>query len=98
MVAVRHCAPRRWRGTARRLHPPSTLRLRHSHMIVGRMAAPALPDRERLTICFAHVAYRLGERFVPRNTGIRFFELRTLDELEARVGAGDGVVGSRPGG
>ena len=39
-----------------------------------------------MTVCFAHVAYRLGERFVLRNTGIRFFELRTFDELAARIG------------
>ncbi len=66
------------------------------------MAGPPLPDREHLTICFAHVAYRLGDRFVLRKTGIEFFELRTLDELEARVGAADvlvvsGQLGSRIG-
>jgi phosphoglycerate dehydrogenase-like enzyme len=61
-------------------------------MIVGRMVAPPLPDREHLTICFAHVAYRLGDRFVLRKTGIEFFELRTLDELEARIGAADVLV------
>src|SRR5713101_9238198 len=92
MVAVPHCDPRCWRGMALCLHPPSTLRLLHSHMIVGRMAAPPLPDREHLTICFAHVAYRLGERFASRNTGVRCFELRTLRELEARIGAADVLV------
>ncbi len=61
-------------------------------MIVGRMAATPLPEREHLTICFAHVAYRLGERFALRNTGIRCFELRTLHELEARIGAADVLV------
>src|SRR5712691_6580028 len=61
-------------------------------MIVGRMAGPPLPDREHLTICFAHVAYRLGDRFVLRKTGIEFFELRTFDELEARIGAADVLV------
>jgi phosphoglycerate dehydrogenase-like enzyme len=50
------------------------------------MNASPLPGRELLAVCFAHVAYRLGDRFVLRNTGIRFFELRTLDELEARIG------------
>ena len=39
-----------------------------------------------MTVCFAHVAYLLGERFVLRNTGIRFFELRTFDDLAARIG------------
>ena len=50
------------------------------------MNASPLPGREHLAVCFAHVAYRLGERFVLRNTGIRFFELRTFDELAARIG------------
>src|SRR5712691_6839550 len=90
--SVPHCDPRCWRGMALCLHPPSTLRLLHSHMIVGRMAATPLPHREHLTICFAHVAYRLGERFALRNTGIRCFELRTLRELEARIGAADVLV------
>src|SRR5438128_6982917 len=96
MVAVPHCDPRCWRGVALCLHPPSTLRLLHSHMIVGRMAATPLPEREHLTICFAHVAYRLGERFALRNTGIRCFELRTLHELAARIGAADGRAVSGP--
>ena len=49
------------------------------------MNASPLPGRQDLTICFAHVAYRLGDRFVLRDTGIRFFELRTFDELAARI-------------
>ena len=44
-----------------------------------------LPARGQLTICFAHVAYRLGERFALRKSGLRFIELRTLDELAARI-------------
>ena len=43
-----------------------------------------LPSKDRLTICFAHVAYRMGERFELRNTGMRWFEVRSLDELEKR--------------
>ena len=50
------------------------------------MNASPLPGREHLAVCFAHVAYQLGDRFVLRNTGIRFFELRTFDELAARIG------------
>jgi D-2-hydroxyacid dehydrogenase (NADP+) len=56
------------------------------------MNALPLPDREHLTICFAHVAYRLGDRFALRNTGIRFFELRALDELASRIGEADVLV------
>ncbi len=51
-----------------------------------------LPAREQLAVCFAHVAYRLGDRFVLRNTGIRFFELRTFDELAARIGEAEVLV------
>lgn len=44
-----------------------------------------LPPQDKLTICFAHVAYRMGERFALRNTGINWFEVRSLDELKARI-------------
>jgi phosphoglycerate dehydrogenase-like enzyme len=54
--------------------------------------APALPPREALTIAFAHVAYRLGERFRLRETGIRHIELRSHDELAARIGEADVLV------
>jgi phosphoglycerate dehydrogenase-like enzyme len=53
------------------------------------MAARPLPARDRLTICFAHVAYRLGERFALRNTGIKSFEVRSLDELSSRIKEAD---------
>jgi phosphoglycerate dehydrogenase-like enzyme len=49
----------------------------------------SLPAREELTICFAHVAYRMAERFARRETGIRHFQVSTLDELEARLGEAD---------
>lgn len=49
------------------------------------MTSRALPQRDQLTICFAHPAYRMQERFALRNTGIRSFEVRTLDELKARI-------------
>ena len=48
-----------------------------------------LPPRERLTICFAHAAYRMSERFELRRTGIRHIEVRTLDDLTARIGDAD---------
>ena len=48
-----------------------------------------LPGKDSLTICFAHVAYRLGERFALRNTGLKSFEVRSLDELKARIGEAD---------
>src|SRR5438132_1410587 len=53
---------------------------------------PPFPGRENLTICFAHVAYRLGDRFVLRKTGLRHVEVRTRDELEARIADADVLV------
>jgi len=49
------------------------------------MSARLLPPKDKLTICFAHVAYRMGERFALRNTGINSFELRSLEDLKARI-------------
>jgi len=46
------------------------------------MSARPLPAKGKLTLCFAHVAYRMGERFALRNTGIDWFEVRNLEELK----------------
>jgi phosphoglycerate dehydrogenase-like enzyme len=51
-----------------------------------------LPPSDRLTICFAHVAYRFGDRFALRNTGIRAIEVRSRDELDAKVAEADVLV------
>src|SRR5882757_4188468 len=51
----------------------------------------ALPQKENLTICFAHVAYRMADRFAARNTGIRHFEVRSLEELTVRIADADVV-------
>ena len=56
------------------------------------MSARILPANAKLTICFAHVAYRMGERFALRNTGLNSFELRSLDELKARIAEADVLV------
>jgi len=53
------------------------------------MAARPLPAKDRVKICFAHVAYRMGERFALRNTGMQSFEVRSLDELASRIGEAD---------
>src|SRR5262249_48468728 len=45
-----------------------------------------LPPKEDLTICFAHVAYRMAGRFALRATGIRHFEVRTAEALTACAG------------
>ncbi|MBO0709862.1 MAG: D-2-hydroxyacid dehydrogenase [Acetobacteraceae bacterium] len=51
-----------------------------------------LPDKHELTICFAHVAYRFAERLALRSTELRHFEVRTRDELDARIGEADVLV------
>jgi D-2-hydroxyacid dehydrogenase (NADP+) len=56
------------------------------------MTTRALPSEDGLTICFAHPAYRMAERFQVRDTGIRHFEVRSRDELQSRVGEADVLV------
>lgn len=41
------------------------------------------------TICFAHVAYRFAERYTQRGGRLPHFEVRSLDELEARIAEAD---------
>jgi D-2-hydroxyacid dehydrogenase (NADP+) len=40
---------------------------------------------EKPLIGFAHAAYRMGDRFAPRKAGLEWFEVRTLDDLKARI-------------
>jgi phosphoglycerate dehydrogenase-like enzyme len=51
-----------------------------------------LPANDKLTICFAHVAYWLQERFSALDTGIRRFAVRDPETLENRVGEADVLV------
>lgn len=53
------------------------------------MNVRSLLPKDQLTICFAHVAYRMGERFALRNTGMKAFEVRSLPDLKARIGEAD---------
>lgn len=48
-----------------------------------------LPPKDRLSICFAHVAYQMQARFDARGTGIRCFQVRSREELAARVAEAD---------
>lgn len=48
-----------------------------------------LPPDDQLNICFAHVAYRFAERYAQRGGRLPHFEVRSLDELEARIGEAD---------
>jgi phosphoglycerate dehydrogenase-like enzyme len=49
------------------------------------MSARPLPAKNNLTLCFAHVAYRMGERFALRSADLDWFEVRSLDDLKARI-------------
>lgn len=51
-----------------------------------------LPPSDKLTICFAHVAYRLHERFAALETGIASFAVRDAQTLENRIGEADVLV------
>src|ERR1700730_7356963 len=51
-----------------------------------------LPSKDQLTICFAHVAYQLHQRFLSLNTGIGSFEVRDAATLEQRIGEADVLV------
>lgn len=52
------------------------------------------PTRDSLTICFAHAAYRMKDRFELRDTGIKCFEVRNYDDLVKRIGEADVVLAS----
>jgi D-2-hydroxyacid dehydrogenase (NADP+) len=52
------------------------------------------PPKDKLTICFAHVAYAMQDRFEMRNTGIRSFQVRNYEDFQKRVGEADVVVAS----
>jgi phosphoglycerate dehydrogenase-like enzyme len=51
-----------------------------------------IPSNDKLAICFAHVAYRLHERFSVLGTGINSFAVRGPETLEDRVGEADVLV------
>ncbi len=50
------------------------------------------PSKDAITICFAHAAYRMKDRFDLRKTDIKSFEVRAYDELQKRIGEADVVV------
>lgn len=50
------------------------------------------PADDQLAICFAHVAYRLQERFAALDTGIASFVVRDAQSLERRIGEADVLV------
>src|SRR6267154_394959 len=55
-------------------------------------SAAMLPPDDKLSICFAHVADRMHERFSALNTGSNSFAVRDSETLEKRVGEADVLV------
>jgi phosphoglycerate dehydrogenase-like enzyme len=51
-----------------------------------------LPPDDRLSICFAHVAYQLHERFSALATGIKSFAVRDPESLMNRIGEANVLV------
>jgi phosphoglycerate dehydrogenase-like enzyme len=51
-----------------------------------------IPPAGKLAICFAHVAYRLEERFAALDTGIGSFTVRDADGLQQRIREADVLV------
>ena len=56
------------------------------------MTTEFLPPRDRLTVHFAHVAYRFAERFARRETGIRHFQTVNAEDTFRRCGEADVLV------
>lgn len=65
-----------------------------THAATASPGGAVFPSKEDLTICFAHAAYRMQDRFERRDTGIRSFEVRTYDDLVKRIGEADVVLAS----
>jgi phosphoglycerate dehydrogenase-like enzyme len=51
-----------------------------------------LSAKDAISICFAHLAYRLHERFAALATGIGSFEVRDAETLLARIAEADVLV------
>ena len=57
------------------------------HQAVG-----VFPNKDNLTICFAHIAYQLSPQYPLRKSGIRHFQVSKREDLEARIGEADVLV------
>ena len=51
-----------------------------------------LPAADKLTICFAHVAYQMQARFSLRESGIAGIEVRDRAALDAGISQADVLV------
>jgi phosphoglycerate dehydrogenase-like enzyme len=51
-----------------------------------------IPHKDRLTICFAHVAYQMQAQFERRRAGIASVQAWNREDLERRIGTADVLV------
>jgi phosphoglycerate dehydrogenase-like enzyme len=58
------------------------------------MISSPFPSRDKISICFAHSAYRLADAFAQRNTGVTHCEVRSLDDLKKRTSNAHVIVAS----
>jgi phosphoglycerate dehydrogenase-like enzyme len=73
-------------------HRPFAVSARHISITVSAGKALGQASKGHLTICFAHVAYRLRERFLALAIGIESFEVGDSAVLEQRIGEADVLV------
>ncbi len=52
------------------------------------------PNKQNLTICFAHPAYQLAATFAQRQTGVNHFQVWQRDRLDERIKEADILVAS----
>ncbi|MEE9198963.1 MAG: D-2-hydroxyacid dehydrogenase [Dehalococcoidia bacterium] len=50
------------------------------------------PPKETIKICFAHIAYQMDSTFEKRDAGVKFFQVRSPEELDARISEADVLV------
>ena len=50
----------------------------------NRTGAIIIPTKDRLTICFAHIAYQMQQRLLALNTGVASSEVRDREALASR--------------
>jgi phosphoglycerate dehydrogenase-like enzyme len=51
-----------------------------------------IPPKDQITICFAHVAYQLQQRFLALDSGMNSFEVRDRETLEQQLEEADVLV------
>ncbi len=56
------------------------------------MSATEFPPKPDVTVHFAHVSYRLAERFERRQTGVKHFQTWTVEDTLSRIGEADAAV------